>query len=259
MFPTLVVQDLDLRFGRIEALSNVSFTVDPGQLFAVIGPNGAGKSSLLNVLTRMYDATSGRVEWRGEDLLRLRPRQLSQLGVVRSFQNLGLFPGLSVLENVLVGRHHLMRSGSLSNAFALPSSRRQEQMHREAAYDALDLLDMRRHAHDAVHTLPYGLQKRVELARCMAGEPELLLLDEPVAGMNASERSEVTELIQRVHRQHDMTVVLVEHDMGMVMQVAERILVLDFGHVIAIGKPQEVQKDPNVVRAYLGEEAEVLS
>jgi branched-chain amino acid transport system ATP-binding protein len=255
--PLLVVRELTLRFGAVTAFAGVSFDVPAGELLAVIGPNGAGKSSLFNALSRVYEPCEGAVTFDGRDFLSLRPRHLAGIGIARSFQNLGVFPALTVLENVMVGRHHLMRAGVLRGGLGL--ARGEERRHRAAALEVLDFVDLRGLAGATVHTLPYGLQKRVELARCLAMEPRMMLLDEPVAGMNAAERAEITELVARVHRERGLTLLLVEHDMGMVMRVAQRILVLDFGVPIALGTPDEIQRDERVIRAYLGEDLEVAA
>jgi branched-chain amino acid transport system ATP-binding protein len=248
----LSVRDLTLRFGPVTAFSGVSFDVAHGEVFAVIGPNGAGKSSLFNALSRVYEPSEGVVRLEGRDFLKLRPRHLAGEGIARSFQNLGVFPQLTVLENVMVGRHHLMRAGALRGGLGL--ARGEERRHREAALAALGFVDIRRLAELRVETLPYGLQKRVELARCLAMEPRMMLLDEPVAGMDAGERADITDLIERAHSERELTIVIVEHDMAMVMKVAQRILVLDFGQPIATGTPAEIQRDARVIRAYLGEE-----
>ena len=250
----LEVRDLTLRFGAITAFEGVGFDVRRAELFAVIGPNGAGKSSLFNALSRVYEPDAGSVQLDGRDFLRLRRDRLAALGVARSFQNLGLFPHLTVLENVLVGRHHLMRGGIVRGGLGLAGG--EERRHRTAAIEALDFVGLARHRSTPVQLLPYGHRKRVELARCLAMEPRLMLLDEPVAGMNAAERAEITVLVRRLREERDVTVLLVEHDMGMVMNVADRILVLDFGVPIAIGTPAEIQCDERVIRAYLGEEFE---
>ena len=250
----LEVRELTLRFGAITAFEGVSFDVSSGELFAVIGPNGAGKSSLFNALSRVYEPDAGSVLLDGRDFLRVRRDRLAELGVARSFQNLGVFPHLTALENVLVGRHHLMRTGVVRGGLGLGS--REERRHRGAAMEALEFVGLADHAGIEVQLLPYGHRKRVELARCLAMEPRLMLLDEPVAGMNAGERTEITALVRRLRDERELTVVLVEHDMGMVMEVADRILVLDFGVPIAIGAPEEIQADERVIRAYLGEQFE---
>jgi branched-chain amino acid transport system ATP-binding protein len=247
----LEVRELTLRFGAITAFEGVSFDVSSGELFAVIGPNGAGKSSLFNALSRVYEPDAGSVLLDGRDFLRVRRDRLAELGVARSFQNLGIFPHLTVLENVLVGRHHLMRTGVVRGGLGLGT--REERRHRAAAMDALEFVGLGDHAGVEVQLLPYGHRKRVELARCLAMEPRLMLLDEPVAGMNAAERADATRLVQRLRDERELTVLLVEHDMGMVMEVADRILVLDFGVPIAIGTPAQIQADERVIRAYLGE------
>ena len=257
--PVLEVRGLSLRFGSVVAFEEVSFDLAEGELLAVIGPNGAGKSSLFNVLSRIFRPTAGTVRFDGDDLLRLRTWQLAARGIGRSFQNLALFPHLSVLENVLVGRHHLMRSGALRGGLYLGSARAEEVRHRRAAMEVLDYMGLSAHAATPVHMLPYGLQKCVELARCLAMEPRLLLLDEPVAGMSSSERQDVAALVQRLHRERGFTILLVEHDVGMVMSVADRVLVLDVGRVIAGGTPEEVQRSDAVIRAYLGAGVEAVA
>jgi branched-chain amino acid transport system ATP-binding protein len=254
--PLLEVRDLTLRFGSVTAFEDLSFDVARGELFAVIGPNGAGKTSLFNVLSRAYVPTAGSVRFEGTELLSLRMSGLAGAGVARTFQNLGLFGPLTALENVLIGRHHLMRSGMLRTGVWLGYAQREDRRHRAAALEALEFAGIRRYAHAPVDTLSFGIQKRVEIARALAMEPKLMLLDEPVAGMSAAEREEVTALVRRLHRERDLTLLLVEHDMGMVMQIAQRVLVLDFGRSIALGTPAEVQRDERVVRAYLGEELE---
>jgi branched-chain amino acid transport system ATP-binding protein len=251
----LEVRDLTLRFGAITAFADVSFDVAQGELLAVIGPNGAGKSSLFNVLSRVYEPQSGSVRLAGRDLLALHRSELAACGVARSFQNLGLVGELTALENVLLGRDHLMRCGALRCGLGL--ARGEERAHREIARRALATVGAEELAQREVRILPYGDRKRVELARCVAMEPHLMLLDEPVAGMSAAERGDMTELVRRLHRDEGLTLVLVEHDMGMVMRVADRVLVLDFGRPIAIGTPAEVQHDERVIRAYLGEELAV--
>ncbi len=249
----VAVEDLSLRFGAVAALSEVSFEVARGELFAVIGPNGAGKTSLFNVLSCIYPPTSGSVRYLGHDMARLRPHQLAALGIARTFQNLALFPQLSVLDNVLVGRTARMRSGCVRAGLSLPSSRREERANREASMHALELVGLGTVAGRPVGMLPYGTRKRVELARAVAMEPTLLLLDEPVAGMSRTERSEISALVREVHGRLASTIILVEHDMSVVMSLAERVLVLDFGRAITCGSPPEVQANPEVIRAYLGE------
>ena len=251
--PALEVDSVTLRFGAVIALAELSFSVGQGELFAVIGPNGAGKTSLFNLLSRIYDPTAGSLRLFGQDMSRLRPHALAGAGVARTFQNLGLFPLSSVLDNVLVGRAHLMGNGAVRTGLRLPGVRAEERRHREAALEALEFVGLADLAPRPVGALSYGLQKRVELARAVAMDPKLLLLDEPVAGMSQSERDEVAGLISAIHRQRGVSMVLVEHDMGVVMGLAERVLVLDFGRQVTVGTPAVVQADPEVISAYLGE------
>jgi branched-chain amino acid transport system ATP-binding protein len=257
--PALSVRSVNLRFGAVHALDDVTFEVGEGELFAVIGPNGAGKTSLFNLLSRTYAPTSGELRYFGKDLLGLRAYQLAAAGMARTFQNLGLFLPLTALDNVLVGRNHAMRSGVLGTGLHLPGARREERQSREVAMEALAFVDATAVAHVPVGTLPYGMQKRVEIARALAMRPRMLLLDEPVAGMSRSERGDIAALVQNLHQDRAMTVLLVEHDMGVVMGLADRVLVLDFGRLIALGSPSEIQADPNVIRAYLGEPLELPS
>jgi branched-chain amino acid transport system ATP-binding protein len=252
--PLLEVRDLTMRFENVTAFQDVSFDVGRGELFAVIGPNGAGKTSLFNVLSRVYQPTAGGVRFDGTDLLRLPAWDLAGVGVARTFQNLGLFGDLTALENVLIGRHHLMRAGSLRGGLGLGYARREERRHRGAAMAALEFVGLADHAGDPVRILAFGVRKRLEIARALAMEPKLMLLDEPVAGMSVEEREEIGALVSRLHEEQGLTLLLVEHDMNMVMRIAQRVLVLDFGRTIAVGRPAEIQRDERVIRAYLGEE-----
>lgn len=257
--PVLEVSELSLRFGAVAALNEVTFAVRPGELFAVIGPNGAGKTSLFNVLTCIYPPSAGTLRCFGADLAQRRPHQLAHLGIARTFQNLGLFPMMSVVDNVLVGRTHLMRWGALSAGLSMPWSRREERLHRKATLEVLDFADLADIADTPVGALAYGIRKKVELARALSMEPRLLLLDEPVAGMSQAERTEVVTLVRAIRDRYDPTIVLVEHDMSTVMALAERILVLDFGRVIAVGSPAEIQANPDVINAYLGKPEGLLA
>ncbi len=252
--PLLSVSNVSVRFEGVKALSDVSFDVLPGELFAVIGPNGAGKTSLFNVISRVYQPVSGSVTYDGRDLLSLKTHQIARVGIARSFQNLGQFPIMTVMDYLLLGRHTRMRSGILTGGLYYFGARAEERRNRAYCSRLLDLMGLKGYSNYPLGSLPYGLQKRADIARALALEPKLLLLDEPVAGMGLEETEDIAAVILDIKEQLGVTQILVEHDMALVMGIADRVLVLDFGRIIAQGTPTEVQANPDVIKAYLGEE-----
>ncbi|MGE4426674.1 MAG: ABC transporter ATP-binding protein [Solirubrobacteraceae bacterium] len=248
----LALTDVTLRFGGVTALDGVSLEIAPGELHAVIGPNGAGKTSIFNCINGVYHPQQGSITFDGRELIGQRPAKIARLGVARTFQNLGLFVALSVVDNLMLGRHHLMRTGFVSGALWWGRARREEIEHREAVERIVELLELEAHRHRPAGLLPYGLQKRLELGRALAMEPKLLLLDEPVAGMNLEETEDMARYLMQVRRELDLAMLLVEHEMHLVMDLADRVTALDFGRRLASGTPAEVQADEQVIQAYLG-------
>ena len=251
--PLLEIDNLTLSFGGVKALNQVSFSVESGTITSVIGPNGAGKTSVFNTISGFYKPTSGRIAFQGEAIGSLAPPKRAALGLARSFQNIALFRGMTVLDNIKLGRHCHLKTGPLAALFYSSAARREEEaLRQEIEEKIIDFLEIDHIRKAPVSALSYGLQKRVELARALAMRPKLLLLDEPVAGMNREETEDMARFILEVRREWGVTILMVEHDMGMVMDLSDHVVVLNFGQVIAKGLPHEVQANPDVVKAYLG-------
>lgn len=254
----LTVRDLTKHFGGLKAIQDIGFDLQENELVGLIGPNGAGKTTLFNLLTGVYRPTSGTIEMTIKDktvsLVKKSTNQIASLGVTRTFQNIRLFKELTVLENILIGLHHTSEAGLFSSVLRLPSFYRSEEKMEEKAEELLDMFQLLDKKEMTAKNLPYGEQRRLEIVRALAAGPSILFLDEPAAGMNPQESAELTLLIQRVQKEFGLTIVLIEHDMSVVMNVCERIIVLDHGKILAQGTPEEVSKDEDVVRAYLGGE-----
>jgi branched-chain amino acid transport system ATP-binding protein len=250
--PLLEVEAVSVRFGALLALQQVSLVIQRGEVLAIIGPNGAGKTTLLNVISGFYHPSQGRIVFAGHERTRLRPPDVAALGIARTFQNVALFRGMSVLDNIMTGRLLKMRGSVLWDALWWGPARRQELAHRAFVERIIDFLEIQAIRKTPAGKLPYGLQKRVELARALAAEPQLLLLDEPMAGMNVEEKEDMCRFILDVNEEFGTTMALIEHDMGVVMDISDRVVVLDYGRKIADGRPDQVRKDQAVLDAYLG-------
>ncbi len=252
--PLLEARSLTRRFGGLVACDNISFSVNPGEIFGLIGPNGAGKTTLFNLMTGMTRPDSGSLFWRGKNITGRRPNRIAALGIARTFQNIRLFGNLTALQNVMIGGHLHTHSGVIGGVLNLPRARREEGIARERAHELLRLLDLDGKADAEARNLPYGDQRRLEIARALALQPSLLLLDEPGAGMNGSEKNRLSSLILDLRLRFELTILLIEHNVPLVMGICDRIAVLEFGHLIALGDPTVVRNDPAVIRAYLGVE-----
>ena len=246
------IRGITLRFGGVMAIRDVSFDIREGEIRAIIGPNGAGKSSMLNVISGFYHPQEGEIRFRGERRPPMKPYQVARQGVARTFQNIALFEGMTVLDNVMTGRLTRMTAGLALQAIWFGPARKEEVAHREKAEEIIDFLEIQSIRKTPVGRLPYGLKKRVELARALAAEPELLLLDEPMAGMNVEEKEDMCRFVLDVNDEFGTTIALIEHDMGVVMDISDRVVVLDYGRKLADGSPDEVRGNPDVIDAYLG-------
>lgn len=255
----LQVNNVSLAFGGTQALDNVNFAIERGELLALIGPNGAGKTSLLNCISGFYRPQQGEIIFNNHNIVSTPTHHVAKLGIARTFQHTALYPGLSTLDNLLAARHIHMRYGLLDSIIRVGRARREEQQHRQAVEEIIAFLDLGAIRYTPVAVLPNGLRKRIELGRALALEPQLLLLDEPMTGMNQSEKDAMVRLILAIHEQRGVTCMLIEHDMGVVMDIAQRIVVLDFGINIASGTPAVIKNDPVVIKAYLGEDHQLAA
>jgi branched-chain amino acid transport system ATP-binding protein len=246
------VEHLTVRFGGLTAVDDVSFDVDEGQVFSIIGPNGAGKTTLFNLISRLYQPTTGRIEFRGEDVTRLSAQEIAGRGIARTFQNIELFESASTLQNLLVGRHRHSTTRIWQDILRTPNARAEEIEHRRAVELVIDVLRLQRYRDQAIGSLPYGVRKVVEVARALCVGPSLLLLDEPSSGLNVEETDAMAEWILEINRRLKVTVLMVEHDMSLVNRVSDRVLALDAGKIMALGTAEEVQNHPDVIAAYLG-------
>jgi branched-chain amino acid transport system ATP-binding protein len=248
----LDVQNISLSFGGVKALTDISFNVKEGEIRAIIGPNGAGKSSMLNCINGVYTPQQGSITFRGQKFDHMDSHQVATMGIARTFQNLALFKGMSVIDNLMTGRNLRIKSNLFMQALRLGPAQREEEMHREFVEHIIDFLEIQAYRKTPVGQLPYGLQKRVDLGRALAMEPQVLLLDEPMAGMNVEEKQDMSRFVLDINDEFGTTVVLIEHDMGVVMDISDRVVVLDYGKKIGDGTPHEVRTNPEVISAYLG-------
>ncbi|NBW68735.1 MAG: ABC transporter ATP-binding protein [Betaproteobacteria bacterium] len=248
----LDIENISLRFGGVKALTDISFNVREHEVRAIIGPNGAGKSSMLNCINGVYTPQEGSITFRGQTFSHMDSHAVAKMGIARTFQNLALFKGMSVLENIMTGRNLRMKSNLFLQALRLGPAEKEEIAHREKVEHIIDFLEIQAHRKTPVGQLPYGLQKRVDLGRALALEPQVLLLDEPMAGMNVEEKQDMCRFILDVNDEFGTTIVLIEHDMGVVMDISDRVVVLDYGKKIGDGMPDEVRNNPDVIQAYLG-------
>jgi branched-chain amino acid transport system ATP-binding protein len=248
----LSVRNLSIMFGGVHAVEDVSFEVNPGEVFAIIGPNGAGKSTIFNLISRLYEPSNGAISYGDHDLLKLSAHQIIGTGIARTFQNIDLFEHATVLQNLLVGRHRLMNANAMINFVFTPGVRRSELKHRRKVEDIIDLLELAQYRDERIADLPYGARKNVELARALCAEPSLLLLDEPASGLNNEETDDVGFWLEDVKHDLGVTLIMVEHDMSLVGQIADRVMAINDGKLLAIGTPDEIRENKEVQRAYLG-------
>ena len=249
---SLKFNNVSLKFGGITALNNVSFEVKPKTLYAIIGPNGAGKTSIFNCISGIYRPTEGSISYGDHDIKELRPDQVAELGIARTFQNIELFENMTVLDNILIGAHRHLKYGSVSSLFFNKQARKSELQARMIAEEIIDFLEIEQFRYSYILSLPYGVQKRVEIGRALALNPDVSLLDEPAAGMNNEETEDIARFIIDIHEEMEKTIILVDHDMNMVMDIAQEVMVLNFGEKLAEGTPDVIVKDSNVIEAYLG-------
>ncbi|MBI5967991.1 MAG: ABC transporter ATP-binding protein [Deltaproteobacteria bacterium] len=255
-YPMLQVEDVHISFGILKALNGVSLEIHKGEILAIIGPNGAGKTTLVNIINGVYRPSRGCIFFEGRDLTTMPPHHIAALGIARTFQNVALFKGMTVLDNIVVGRNLRMRSNFFSQGIYWGFSQKEEIQHREAVERVIDWLEIEHIRKTPAGMLPYGLQKRVELGRALAAEPKLLLLDEPMAGMNLEEKEDIARFILDANEELETTIALIEHDMGVVMDISDRVVVLDYGDKIGEGKPEEIRNNEKVIKAYLGTSAQ---